>query len=80
MKLDSLKLTYSTIEWVNPSSGSIFLSATNSCYNSSISSLSNKEPIYVILASNSEDILVSFLHVRVLCLVLPQFLQRYIVS
>jgi hypothetical protein len=73
-------ITYSTIEWVNPSSGSIFLGATNLYYNSSISSLSNKEPIYVVLASNSEDILVLFLHVRVLYLVPPQFLQRRIVS
>jgi hypothetical protein len=69
----SFRVTYSTIEWVNLSSGSIFLSATNLCYNSSISSLLNKEPIYVVLASDSEDILVSFLHVRALCLVLPQF-------
>jgi hypothetical protein len=55
-------------------SRSIFLSVTNLYYNSSISLLLNKEPIYVVLASNSEDILVLFLHVRVLCLVLPQFL------
>jgi hypothetical protein len=33
-----------------------------------------------MLASDSEDILVLFLYVRVLCLVLPQFLQRRIVS
>jgi hypothetical protein len=30
--------------------------------------------MYVVLVSDSEDILVSFLHVRALCLVLPQFL------
>jgi hypothetical protein len=29
-----------------------------------------------VLASDSEDILVSFSHVRALCPVLPQFLQR----
>jgi hypothetical protein len=32
--------------------------------------LLNKEPTYLMLISNSEDILVSFLHVRALCLVL----------
>jgi hypothetical protein len=32
--------------------------------------------MYVVLASNLEDILVSFLHVRALCLVPLQFLQR----
>jgi len=52
------------------------LGATNLRYNSSISSLSNKEPMYVVLTSDSEDIPVSFLHVRALCPVLPQFPQR----
>jgi hypothetical protein len=62
---------YSTIEWVNPSSRLIFLGVTNSCYNSLISSLLNKEPIYVVLVFDLEDILVLFLHVRALYLVLP---------
>jgi hypothetical protein len=69
-------LTYSTIESANPSKAPKSLSITNTSYNSLISSLSNKEPTYVLLASNLEDISVSFLHVRALCLVLLQFLQR----
>jgi hypothetical protein len=52
------------------------LGSTNSCYNSLISSPLNKKPTYVVLASNLEDASVSFLHVRALCLVSPQFLQR----
>jgi hypothetical protein len=36
--------------------------------------------MYVVLTSNLEDISVSFLHVRALCLVLLQFLQRCIAS
>jgi hypothetical protein len=32
--------------------------------------------MYVVLSSDSEDISVSFLHVRALCPVLLQFLQR----
>jgi hypothetical protein len=32
--------------------------------------------MYVVLASDSEDASVSFLHVRALCLVPLQFLQR----
>jgi hypothetical protein len=36
--------------------------------------------MYIVLASNLEHILVSFLYVRALCLVLPQFLQRRTVS
>jgi hypothetical protein len=32
--------------------------------------------MYVVLSSELEDILVSFLHMRALCLVLLQFLQR----
>jgi hypothetical protein len=32
--------------------------------------------MYVVLLSELEDISVSFLYVRVLCLVLLQFLQR----
>jgi hypothetical protein len=69
-------ITYSTIESANLSKALKSLSTTNTSYNSSISSLLNKEPTYVVLASNSEDISVSFLHVRALCLVLPQFPQR----
>jgi hypothetical protein len=36
--------------------------------------------MYVVLVSNLEDISISFLHVRALCLVSLQFLQRRIVS
>jgi hypothetical protein len=32
--------------------------------------------MYIVLTLDSEDIFVSFLHVRVLCLVMLQFLQR----
>jgi hypothetical protein len=56
------------------------LGSPNLCYNSSISSLSNKEPTYVVLILDSEDVSVSFLHVRALCLVPPQFPQRCRVS
>jgi hypothetical protein len=52
------------------------LSTVTLFYASLISSLLNKEPTHVILASNLEDISVSFLHVRALCLVLLQLLQR----
>jgi hypothetical protein len=52
------------------------LGSPNLFYNSSILSLSNKEPTYVMLILDLEDISVSFLHVRALCLVPPQFLQR----
>jgi hypothetical protein len=52
------------------------LGSTNSRYASLISSLLNKEPTYVVLTLDLEDISVSFLHVRALCLVPPQFLQR----
>jgi hypothetical protein len=45
-------------------------------YESSISSLSNKELAYVVLESNLEDTSISFLHVRALYLVAPQFPQR----
>jgi hypothetical protein len=75
-----LLLTYSTTEPANLPSRLLFLGTANSSYASSISSLLNKESMYVVLASNSEDILVSFLHVRALYLVPPQFLQRRIVS
>jgi hypothetical protein len=36
--------------------------------------------MYAVLVSNLEDISVSFLHVRALCSVPPQFLQRCIVG
>jgi hypothetical protein len=36
--------------------------------------------MYIVLASNLEDISVSFLHVRALCLVPLQFLQRCVAS
>jgi hypothetical protein len=70
------QVTYFTIELVNPTSWSKCLGTTNSCYDSSISSLSNKDPIYIVLVSDPEDISVSFLHVRALCPVPPQFPQR----
>jgi hypothetical protein len=56
------------------------LSATNLYYNSLILLLLNKEPTYVVLILDLEDILESFLHVRALCLVLLQFLQRRVTS
>jgi hypothetical protein len=56
------------------------LSSSNLYYNSLILSLLNKKPTYVILILDLEDISISFLHVRVLYLVLLQFLQRYRVS
>jgi hypothetical protein len=71
-----VKITYSTIELPNPSNRPKSLGTANSRYAPSNSSLSNKEPTYVVLASNSEDASISFLHVRVLCPVLPQFPQR----
>jgi len=40
------------------------LGSPNLCYNSLISSLLNKEPTYVVLTLDLEDISVSFLHVR----------------
>jgi hypothetical protein len=36
--------------------------------------------MYIVLASNLEDISVSFLYVRALCLVSLQFLQRCVAS
>jgi hypothetical protein len=36
--------------------------------------------MYIVLTSNLEDISVSFLHMRALCLVLLQFLQRCVAS
>jgi hypothetical protein len=50
------------------------LGSSNLYYNSLISSLLNKEPTYVVLVLDLEDISVSFLYMRVLCLVPPQFL------
>jgi hypothetical protein len=69
-------ITYSTTEPATPPSRPLFLGTTNSTYASSIPSLSNKEPIYVVLASDSEDASLSFLHVRALCPVPLQFPQR----
>jgi hypothetical protein len=73
-------ITYPTITLVNPSPWSKRLSSTNLCYASSILLLLNKEPTYVVLTLDLEDISVSFLHLRALCLVLLQFLQRCIAS
>jgi hypothetical protein len=56
------------------------LSSSNLYYNSLILLLLNKKPTYVMLILDFEDISVSFLYVRVLYLVSPQFLQRYRVS
>jgi hypothetical protein len=50
------------------------LSSTNSRYASLILLLLNKEPTYVVLILDLEDIFVSFLHVHALYLVLLQFL------
>lgn len=58
-------LTYSIIELVTSSSWSKRLGSPNSCYNSSISSLLNKEPMYVVLASDSEDASIFFTRSRV---------------
>jgi len=69
-------VTYSTIKPAKPSSRPFFLGTTNSCYASLFLSLLSKEPMYVVLASVSEDISISFFHVRALCLVLLQFPQR----
>jgi hypothetical protein len=72
-----LTITYSTITSVNLLRRLKRLSSTNLRYASLILSLLNKKPMYVILASNLEDLLVSFSHVCALYLVLPRFLQRY---
>jgi hypothetical protein len=50
------------------------LSGTNLYYVSLILLLLNKEPMYIVLVSNLEDISVFFLYIRALCLVLLQFL------
>ena len=65
---------YSTIELPNPSNCLKKLGSTNLCYASLILSLLNKEPAYVVLILDLEDIFVSFLHIRALYLVPPQFL------
>jgi hypothetical protein len=70
------KITYSISEPATSVSRPLFRGTTNTCYESLISSLLNKEPAYVVLGSNLEDTSVSFLHVCALCLVLPQFPQR----
>jgi hypothetical protein len=56
------------------------LSSTNLRYASLFLLLLNKEPMYVILTLDLEDISVFFLYVRALYLVLLQFLQRCIAS
>jgi hypothetical protein len=56
------------------------LSSTNLYYASLILLLLNKEPMYIMLISNLEDISVFFLYIYTLYLVLLQFLQRCIAS
>jgi hypothetical protein len=68
-------ITYSITEWIKSPSGSKRLGSSNLCYASLILSLLNKGPIYVVLTSDSEDASISFLHVRALCPVPPQFPQ-----
>jgi len=58
-----LIVTYSTIELPNLSNCLKKLGSTNSCYASSISSLLNKEPAYVVLTLDLEDISISFLYI-----------------
>jgi hypothetical protein len=77
LKSFNLLVTYSITKPATSPSRPLFLSTTNLSYASLNSSLLNKKPMYVVLASKLEDILVSFLYVRALYLVLPQFLQRY---
>jgi hypothetical protein len=72
-----LVITYSITKLAILLSRLLFLSITNLSYVSSNSLLLNKEPMYVMLISKLEDTLVSFFYIRVLCLVLLQFLQRY---
>lgn len=72
----SFCVTYFTIKWDTPLSETERLGTTNSCYASSISSLSNKEPIYCVFSLNSEDVFISFWHVYTLCSVSSQFPQR----
>jgi hypothetical protein len=73
-------ITYSITEPDTSPNPTKRLGGTNSCYASSISSLLNKEPMYIVLASNLEDVSVSFLYVRALCLVPLQFPQRCVAS
>jgi hypothetical protein len=67
-------ITYSITEPDTSPNPTKRLGGTNLCYASLISSLLNKEPMYNVLTTNLEDISVSFLHVRALCLVPLQFL------
>jgi hypothetical protein len=67
-------ITYSISEPATSVSRPLFLGTTNTCYESLILLLVNKELAYVMLRSNIEDTSVSFLHVRALCPVLLQFL------
>jgi hypothetical protein len=55
-----LSLTCFIIELVTSSSWSKALGTANSCYASSILSLSNKEPMYVMLVSNLNDTSICF--------------------
>jgi hypothetical protein len=69
-------LTYSISEWRTSASVAESLGSTNSFYHSSISSLSTQSYVHIELNSDSEFSSVSFLHVRALCPVPPQFPQR----
>jgi hypothetical protein len=75
-----ISLTYSISEPATLVSWPLFLSTTNTCYESLILSLLNRKLVYVVLESNLEDTSVSFLHVRALCPILLQLLQRCIAS
>jgi hypothetical protein len=56
-------ITYFTIKLPNPSNCLKKLDSTNSYYISLISSLLNKEPVYIILILDLEDISISFLYI-----------------
>jgi hypothetical protein len=68
-------ITYSITQQLKPPNSSKCLGTTNTSYKFSFSSLLSKEPAYVVLTSDSEVSSTSFLHVRALCPVLPQFPQ-----
>jgi hypothetical protein len=61
-------ITYSTSKPANPVSRPLFLGTTNLPYAFLILLLLNKEPTYVVLTLDLEDISISFLHVRALYL------------
>jgi hypothetical protein len=67
---------YSTTEPAKAPSRPFLLGMTNSCYTSSFLLLLDKEPMYVVLASNSEDTSISFSHLCALCPIPPQFPER----